>query len=121
MNGVFKWRLSMPFNIFQNKGTVEVMSNESLNQYKFDSTACFQQAVTIFYTFSNLEQPVQMPQTFGPTKCWMHVEVHVELFKWALKCGPMNFLLSISPSKEMGGKEKILDFGRNQAHDLNKL
>ena len=36
------------------KGNVELMSNESLNQLKFDST-CFQQAFDVFYTFNNVQ------------------------------------------------------------------
>ena len=36
--------VSTPFNIFKNKGNVEPMLNESLNQFKFDSTQ-FQQAL----------------------------------------------------------------------------
>ena len=39
--------VSKPFNIFKNKGNVESMLNESLNQFKFDSTH-FQQAFNIF-------------------------------------------------------------------------
>ena len=38
------------------------MLNESLNQFKFDSTR-FQRAFNIFYTFNNIERPVQTPQT----------------------------------------------------------
>ena len=49
-------------NIFKNKENVESMLNESLNQFKFDSTH-FQQA------FNNVERPVQTPPTFGSTKC----------------------------------------------------
>ena len=30
--------VSTPFNTFKNKGNVEVMLNESLSQFKFDST-----------------------------------------------------------------------------------
>ena len=51
---------STQFNIFKNKGTVESMLNESLNQFKIDSTH-FQQA------FNNVERPVQTPPTFGST------------------------------------------------------
>ena len=42
--------VSMPFNIFKNKGNVEAMLNESLNQFKFDSTH-FQQGFNIFLRF----------------------------------------------------------------------
>ena len=56
----------MPFNIFKHKGNVESMLNESLNQFKFDSTH-FQQAFNIFYAFNNVESPVQKPPTFGLT------------------------------------------------------
>ena len=52
--------VSTPFNIFKNKGNVETMLDESLNQLKFDSTH-FQQA------FNNVERPVQMSPTFGST------------------------------------------------------
>ena len=40
--------VSTPFNIFKNKENVESMLNESLNQFKFDSTH-FQQALDIFF------------------------------------------------------------------------
>ena len=50
--------VSTPFNISKNKGNVESMLNESLNQFKFDLTH-FQQA------FNNVKRPVQMPPTFG--------------------------------------------------------
>ena len=50
--------VSTPFNIFKNKENVESMLNESLNQFKFDSTH-FQQA------FKDIERPVQTPPTFG--------------------------------------------------------
>ena len=39
--------VSTPFNILKNKENVESMLNESLNQFKFDSTH-FQQALNIF-------------------------------------------------------------------------
>ena len=55
--------VSTPFNIFKNKGNVEAMLNESLNQFKFDSTH-FQH---FFYAFNNVEQPVQTPPTLGST------------------------------------------------------
>ena len=42
--------VSTPFNIFKNKENVESMLNESLNQFKFDSTH-FQQAFDIFLRF----------------------------------------------------------------------
>ena len=45
--------VSTPFNIFKNKENVESVLNESLNQFKFDSTR-FQQAFNIFYTFNNV-------------------------------------------------------------------
>ena len=41
---------SMPINIFKNKGNVEAMLSESLNQFKFDSTH-FQQAFNILLQF----------------------------------------------------------------------
>ena len=46
--------VSMPFNIFMNKG----INAESTH---------FQQAFNIFYPFNNVERPVQTPQTFGST------------------------------------------------------
>ena len=42
--------VSTPFNIFKNKENIEAMLNESLNQFKFDSTH-FQQAFNIFLRF----------------------------------------------------------------------
>ena len=54
--------ITTQFNIFKNKGNVESMLNESLNQFKLDSTR-FQQ------TFNNVERAFQMPPTFGSTKC----------------------------------------------------
>ena len=59
---------STPFNIFENKGNVVWMLNESLNQFKFDSTR-FQQAFSILYTFNNVKRPVQTHPTFASTKC----------------------------------------------------
>ena len=49
------------------------MLNESLNQFKLDSTR-FQQAFNNFYVFDN----VQTHRTFGSTKCCMQVEANVE-------------------------------------------
>ena len=69
--------LPTQFNIFKNKENVESMLNESLNQFKFDSTR-LQQAFNIFYTFNNVERPVQTPPTFVSTKSWTHVEANVE-------------------------------------------
>ena len=68
---------STPLNVFENKGNVVWMLNESLNQFKFASTR-FHQAFNICYTFNNFKRPVQTPLTFGSTKCWMHVEANVE-------------------------------------------
>ena len=42
--------VSTPFDIFKNKRNVEAMLNESLNQFKFDSTH-FQQAFNIILHF----------------------------------------------------------------------
>ena len=42
--------VSAPFSIFKNEGNVESMLNESLNQFKFDSTH-FQQAINICLCF----------------------------------------------------------------------
>ena len=64
LNGVS----STSFNIFENKGNVAWMLNESLDQLKFDSTG-FQQAFNIFYAFNNVGRSVQTPPTFGSTKC----------------------------------------------------
>ena len=55
-----------PFNIFKNKGNVEAMLNESLKQFKFDSTH-FQQTFNIFYAFNNAERPAQASPIFGST------------------------------------------------------
>ena len=49
--------------MFKNKGNVEAMLNESLKQFKFDSTH-FQQGFNICI-FNNVEQPVQTSPTFG--------------------------------------------------------
>ena len=68
---------STPSNIFENKGKVESMLNESLNRFKLDSTR-FQQAFNIFYAFNSVGPPVQTHPTFGSTKCWTHVEANVE-------------------------------------------
>ena len=69
--------LNRPFNIFENKGKIESMLNESLNRFKLDSTR-FQQAFNIFYVFNNVGRPVQTHRIFGSTKCWMHVQANVE-------------------------------------------
>ena len=45
--------VSTPFNIFKNKEKGESMLNESLNQFKFDSTH-FQQAFNIFFSLSTM-------------------------------------------------------------------
>ena len=58
------------FKLFQRHSTFsrtkESMLNESLNQFRFDSTH-FQQAFNTFYAFNNVERPVQTPPTFGST------------------------------------------------------
>ena len=56
-------RASTSFNIFENKGNIWML-NESLNQFKFDSTH-FQQAVNTFHTVNNVKGPVQTPPTSG--------------------------------------------------------
>ena len=61
-------------NIFKNNGNVELMLNESLNEFKFDSTHFHD----FCYTFNNVERPVQTPPTFGSTKCSTHVVASVE-------------------------------------------
>ena len=58
--------VSTPFNISKNKGSVESMFDETLNQFKFYSTH-FQQAFIIFRPFNEVERPVQTPPTFGST------------------------------------------------------
>ena len=45
--------LSTPFNIFKNKRNVEAMLNESLKQFKFDSTH-YQQAFNIIKALSTM-------------------------------------------------------------------
>ena len=50
LNGVFKTAL-MPFNIFESKGNVESMLNESSNQFKFDKTR-----FNICHTLNNVER-----------------------------------------------------------------
>ena len=59
------------FIIFKNKENVESMLNESLNQFKFDSTN-FQQAFNIF------NRPAQTPRHLVQQLCWTHVEANVE-------------------------------------------
>ena len=63
--------ISTPFNIFKNKENVDSMLNESLNQFKFDSTH-FQPV--FFYAFNSVKRPVQTPPTFASTtvlnSCW---------------------------------------------------
>ena len=78
---------STPFNI---------MFNERLNQFKFDSTR-FQQAFNIFYAFNNVEQPVQTPPTFGSTKCRTHVEANIETVLY----GPSGSFLSMSQVQDV--------------------
>ena len=51
---------STPFNIFENKGSVVWMLNESLNRLKL---------IWIQHAFNNDGRPVQTPPTFGSTKC----------------------------------------------------
>ena len=46
-------RPKRPFNIFKNKGKIGSMLNESLDQFKLDSTP-FQQAFNNFYVFNNV-------------------------------------------------------------------
>ena len=76
-----------PFNI---------MFNERLNQFKFDSTH-FQPAFNIFYAFNNVEQPVQTPPTFGSTKCRTHFEANVETVLY----GPLGLLLPMSQAHDV--------------------
>ena len=61
--------VSTPFNVFKNKGNVESrMLNESLNQFKFDSTH-FQQAFNDFLHFQQCLTTCSNAPTFGSTKC----------------------------------------------------
>ena len=61
-------------NSFKNKGNVEVMSNESLNQFKFDSTH-----VQHFFKLSTvLNDLFNRPQRLVQQLCWTHVEANVE-------------------------------------------
>ena len=48
-----------PFNIFQNKGNVEGLWNEILNQFNL-----IQHAFDIFYSFNNVERLVQKRNEF---------------------------------------------------------
>ena len=51
------------------------MLDESLNQFKLDSTLTLQTSFQhYFYAFNNVERPVQTPPTFGSTKCVTSVE-----------------------------------------------
>ena len=77
MLGECRNRLNGPFNIFENKGKVGSMLNESLNRFKLDSTR-FQQVFNIFYVFNNVGRPVQTHRIFGSTKCLMQGEANVE-------------------------------------------
>ena len=77
MLGECRNRLNGPFNIFENKGKVGSMLNESLNRFKLDSTR-FQQVFNIFYVYNNVGRPVQTHRIFGSTKCWMQGEANVE-------------------------------------------
>ena len=47
------------------------MSNESLNQFNklILIQHAFNKLSTFCYTFNSVEQPVQMPPTYGSTKC----------------------------------------------------
>ena len=67
---------STPLNVFKNKGNVEAMLNESLNQFKFDSTR-FQQAFNIFLRFRQC-------RTTCSTKCRTYVEANVEIVQMGL-------------------------------------
>ena len=58
--------VSTPFNIFNNKGNVEAMLNESLNQIKLIQHT-FNNLSAFFYALNNVERPVQTPPTFGST------------------------------------------------------
>ena len=53
--------VSTPFHICKNKENVEAMLNESLNQFKFDSTL-FQQAFNIFTLSTMLNDLFKRPQ-----------------------------------------------------------
>ena len=58
------------FNIFKSKEYVESMLIESLNHFKLDLLNTLSTSFQyFFYAFNNVERPVQMPPTFGSTKC----------------------------------------------------
>ena len=81
---------STPFNIFDNKGNVESMFNESLNQFKFDS-ARFQQAFNIFYTFNNVGRPLHwVQQSVEPMLKQM-----LKPFKRALRLKTLSFQVAV--------------------------
>ena len=61
MKGVFKW-LQCHSTFLKNKGNVEAMLNESLNHLNLIQQYAFNKLSTFFYTFSNVERPVKMPQ-----------------------------------------------------------
>ena len=68
--------VSTPFNIFNSKENVESMLNESLNQFKIDSTS-FQK----FFTLSTmLNDLFKRPRHLVQQLCgWTHVEANVEI------------------------------------------
>ena len=72
---------STPFNIFESRGNVDSMLNESVNQFQFDST----RFPHIFYPFNNVERHVQTPPTFGSTRCWTYVEGNVDFTESKLR------------------------------------
>ena len=75
--------VSMPFNIFKNKGNVEVMLNESLNQFELIQHT-FNKLSAFFYTFNNVGRPVQTPPTFGSTTVLnAFLKQMLKQFKWA--------------------------------------
>ena len=74
--------VSTSFNVFKNKENVESMLNESLNQFKFDSTL-FQQAFNIFYAFNNVQDDLfKCPRHLVQQLCWTPFEANVETWSW---------------------------------------
>ena len=70
-------------NIFESKGNVEAMLNESFNHFKFDSTR-FQQAFNILYTFNNFERPVKTSRHLVQQSVELMLKQMLKPFKRAL-------------------------------------
>ena len=65
--------VSTPFNIFKKRENVESMLNESLNQFKFDSTS-FEHLFTLSTMLKDL---FKSPRHLVQQLCWTHVEANV--------------------------------------------